>query len=234
MSLIALRFIFLRVNSYVYHSTQYLEREALLLTIARIPVDGLGMLLIAGIQRRALLQIRGMNPKISQIFNLNGNWLKVIVYGMLSSAVLIPISYMDLGGFNLHIPIPYGLIFNSRTILLLLGSLSVSALTGATPLIMMDLDLSFVNALSLSLRTYSKCFLPLIGLISCASFLRLVGYCAIYVEAFPLLSGHWRLVSLIISFSELAMTYSLVPIVIALVYNDFFRPGPLVRRVRSS
>jgi hypothetical protein len=176
----------------------------IILILAVAPIGVLIQLLIVGLQHRAVLQVRGVKTEITEMFNLGGMGLQVLLYNIVFFLALLPLQIASALSQN---PADPTAIFQSGHAIVYFGSLFVmfliQILFSMTPLLIVDQKLNFGAAIVKNLRTFGPQFLPLAGVILCTmlfSFVGMVACCVGVLFTLPVLN----------------VTYGVI-------YNDFFR-----------
>ena len=177
-------------------------------TFVAIPLSVCTQLLTAGLQRRALLQARGHQTQITEIFRLDGMGLHVLAFAVLFVLIALP---MQLYFASLNDPSnPFALFEPSRMFTLCGGGLVMIALQILllfTPLIIVDQHLSVGQAIKKSFSTFGPQFFPLLGVLICTLLLAMCG---------GVLCGIGVLFTLPVAYT-----------IYGVIYNDFFRPAPV-------
>src|ERR1019366_6090957 len=165
-------------------------------------------LLFIGLQRRALLQSRGIPSSLTDMFNLDGMGLHVLAFNGIYALLGLPgqlyyaLANNPSNPLSLFAP-DHALTFGAIT--LVMGSVHI--LIGFTPLIIVDQHLSIGPALTKSVTTFGPHFLPLVGVLICAYLLAFCGFIACFICVL--------------------FTIPVVVTIYGVIYNDFFRPAPV-------
>lgn len=171
-----------------------------------IPFILVSQILTAGIYRRAIMQIRGGQPSVGEMFNLEGQGKQVMIFAAIVGAVagvqqVLNFLFQSLGRTN-----PNMAILGSLVILVLaIVVFAFEVLILFTPMIIVDQKMDAVDAIKLSISTLTPHFFPLIGVIIC-------GVLFAYV------------IGLVACFVGIIFTLPSLILLAPTIYNDFFRP----------
>jgi hypothetical protein len=169
-----------------------------------------GGLWMAGMERLALLKIRGVPAPITELFNLEGQWMRIAGFSLLLPLAFIPVVVLIFGIFGLLAGLSYrfvpalSLVFVIfGYLLVLVASLVFQSLSKFGPLLIVDQKLSITDAFVLSFKTLWPHVLPTVGVVICATLLSALGELACGIG--------------------LIFTMPILYVTTAVVYNDFFQ-----------
>lgn len=173
--------------------------------LAALPVNVFAQLLYVGLQRRALLQARGYQVELTEIFRLGGMGVQVLIFNVLYVLIMLPL--------QLYYPLtnnpsqPFA-VFNPLHLLSYCGIgivlFAIQILLSFTPLIIVDQRLPVGPALSKCISTFGPQFLSLFGVMFVTTLLALCGAFACGIGAL--------------------FTVPVFYVTYGVIYNDFFRP----------
>ena len=185
---------------------QSFRSASLIIAFVALPFNACTQLLTVGLQRRALLQARGLPSAITDMFSLGGMGLHVLVFNVLAAIIGLP---WQLYYAYAHDPAnPFSLF--EPTHAAVLGGIAIAmgaihVLIGFTPLIIVDQRLAVGPALTKSVTTFAPQFLPLVGVLICTYLLAFCGAIACGIGVL--------------------FTLPVLMTLYGVIYNDFFRPN---------
>lgn len=177
-------------------------------TLVVIPFSVCTQLLMTGLQRRALLQVRGYQTQITEIFRLDGMGMHVLAYVVLY--VLFSLPFQLYYAYSNDPSNPFA-IFEPIRLFTLCGAglviLVLQVLLSFTPLIIVDQHLTIGPAIKKSFETFAPQFFPLLGVLICGGLLAACGVFACIIG--------------------MLFTMPVIYTLYGVLYNDFFRPIPV-------
>ncbi|MHB8636649.1 MAG: hypothetical protein ACYC96_09270 [Fimbriimonadaceae bacterium] len=187
----------------------------LAISLASLPIAACTQLLSIGLQRRALLQARGLPSPISDMFNLDGMGMHVLLFNLLYVLIGLPVQLYSASTNTQSNPFA----FFEPTHFMVLGGFwlamaAIHLLLAFTPLIIVDQRLAVGPAIAKSVSTFGPHFWPLAGVLTCAYLLGFSGALACGIG--------------------FLFTAPVLSTVYGVVYNDFFRPAQAVATEQPS
>ena len=172
--------------------------------LAMLPAILCSYLLIAGIWRRALMQIRGQKPEFGEIFKLNGQGKQVLIFSLILLIISIVPGVFSILLQTYKLPPILGDVIGILFLILELIFMLLAMTLYFVPIIIVDQKMDAIPAIKLAFMTFYRHAFALLGVTICAVLLSYLGLFACGI-------------GILFTVPSLAFVHPVI-------YNDFFRP----------